>query len=216
MSDLLRQLLKDPPTTELKIGPYTIRRITDAQECELAFRHRHDVYVAEGYLEAGAIPGGVYADAFDPMAIQIAAFDQDGNVVGSTRIVPPSSLGFPVERLFRFEHDESVDPWSVAEVGRLAVSREHRGKDRAVCVGMIAMTIHWLHALGVDHWQAFMHPVLWRALTRMGIPVQRVAELEPGFNELLNRTKLPGYFTKEGATPAICSMAAMDASLLDA
>ena len=214
MSNLLRQLLKDPPSTEIKVGPYTIKRLTDPYECERAFRHRHDVYVDEGYLEAGAVPSGVYTDMFDPIAIQVAAFDPDGNVVGSSRLVPPSSLGFPVDRLFRFEPDPTVDPWSIAEVGRLAVSRNHRGKDRAVCVGLIAMIIHNLHALGVEHWQAFMHPVLWRSLKRLGIPVRRLPELEPELPELLNRKKLPGYFAREGAAPTICSMAEMDASLL--
>ena len=215
MSNMLRQLLMDPPTPELKVGPYTTKRVTDPYECELAFRHRHDVYVEAGYLEAGSVPDRIYTDMFDPLAIQIAAFDADGSVVGSTRLVPPSSMGFPVERLFRFELDNSVDPWGVAAVGRLAVSPSHRGKSRAVCVGLITMVIHHLHALGVNHWMAFMHPVLWRTLTRMGIPVERLPELAPGFNELLNRNKLPGYFAREGAAPAVCSMQAMDASLLN-
>ena len=60
MSNMLRQLLMDPPTPELKVGPYTIKRVTDPHECELAFRHRHDVYVQEGYLEAGSVPDGIY------------------------------------------------------------------------------------------------------------------------------------------------------------
>jgi len=214
MSNLLRQLLLDPPMAEMKVGPYTIKRVTDPYECEQAFRHRHDVYVEEGYLEAGSVPDGIYTDMFDPIAIQVAAFDQDGQVVGSTRLVPPSTLGFPVERLFRFELDDAVDPWSIGEVGRLAVSKNHRGNGRAVCAGMIAMVIHHLHALGVDHWMAFMHPVLSRSLNRMGIPVERMAELEPSLAELVNRQKLPGYFAKEGAAPAICSMQAMDASLM--
>ena len=212
MANILKQLLKDPPSKELKIGGYTIAHVTDPYELERIYRQRHEVYIAEGYLQPGQIPDGRFCDEFDAIAHHVAAYDENGELVGSSRIVPASELGFPTERLFRLGPQE-VSAWDLAEVGRLAVDREHRGNGRAVCLGLITQQIHILLSLGISHWIAFMHPILVRSLNRMGIPAEHIEVLEPSERELDNRRRLAGYFAKEGANPVLCSITAMSENL---
>ncbi len=98
-----------------------------------AFRYR--VFVAElGWmpLDHAEIPGHVHTvdgvrlltDAFDETACNFAAYDDDGQVVGSVRVVLDGAQGLPLGRCFSLE--EYRQSRTLAEVCRLAVAPEYR------------------------------------------------------------------------------------------
>jgi len=201
----LQELLRRDPRKELQIGRYSFSELEDSQSLDLLFRQRHGVYVAEGFLEPEIAARGVFRDAYDPISIHIGARNPEGDVIGSSRIVPPSPLGLPTERLFRLVLPE-LDRTQLGEVGRLAIDRSHRGGARLVVLGLITRLYHGLRTRGMSHFVAFMHPDLARLLNRLGIPLHEVECLEPGAAEIQVRGPMAGYFERGEARPMLCSL----------
>jgi N-acyl-L-homoserine lactone synthetase len=209
---LLAELLRCDPGKEFGVCAYRFAEIEDPETLEQIFRQRHCVYLHERYIEPGAFPGGVFRDVFDGVSAHVAAFDAQGTIVGSSRVVPPSPLGLPTQRLFRLP-ELPLDPQDVGEVGRLAVSPPHRGQTRAVVIGLIAGIYRALRKRGLSHFIAFMHPSLVRMLNGLQIPVRSLCELEPEPRHRMARAVMKGYFERPGVRPVVCSLEEMDRSL---
>ena len=122
------------PRKEFQVCDYVFVETKDPATLRHIFRQRHGVYVFERYIEPDVFPGGVFSDVFDDVSAHIAAFDAFGSIVGSSRVVPPSPLGLPTQRLFRLPELE-LGSAVVGEVGRLAVNPPHRGHSRVVVTG---------------------------------------------------------------------------------
>jgi N-acyl-L-homoserine lactone synthetase len=74
-----------------------IVRVTQTSDLESLYRFRHDIYVEQlGWLPPSR--DGLVRDDFDDLAYNYAAFDDEGSVVGSVRVVPDSERGLPLER----------------------------------------------------------------------------------------------------------------------
>jgi hypothetical protein len=198
----LRGLLRTDPPKELVLGPYSFFEATDPADQRAVFRHRCAVYAAEGHIEAD--PSGEFRDAFDAVAVQILARDAEARAVGSTRIVLPSPLGLPTQRLFPLP-EMPIEPSRVGEVGRLAIDRSHRRGQRTVMVGLIAQLYNGLRVRGLTHFVAFMHPELVRVLNAIRIPIRPMPKLQPLPCHLEARRGMPGYFERE-ALATLCSL----------
>lgn len=208
MANPLRELLRQPTEKELQVGRYTVFEPMDPQSLERLFRQRHGVYLDEGFIEPDAFPGACFRDVFDSIATHIAAFDPEGEVIGSSRVVPPTELGLPTHRLFHLP-PLGVEPALIGEVGRLAIDRTHRGGARFVVLGIITRLYHGLRRHGLTHFVAFMHPDLERMLTRLRIPVKPIEPLEPTPEHLAARAAMAGYFSRGHVRPTLTSLDAM-------
>lgn len=209
---LLAELLRRNPEKEFQVCDYVFAETRDPSTLESIFKQRHGVYVHEHYIDPGAFPGEIFSDLFDGVSAHIAAFDARGAIVGSSRVVPPSPLGLPTQRLFRLPALD-LTPERVGEVGRLAIDPTHRGQTRAVVIGLIAGIYRALRARGLSHFLAFMHPGLVRMLNGLRIPVRPLCELEPGAEQRQARQPMTGYFERGGVRPTLCSLDEMDRCL---
>ena len=92
------------------------------------FRLRYQVYVVEWGFEAShQHPEGLEYDDFDNHSLHIYARNVDeGQVIGTVRMIFNSSLGFPIERHFDINLPAGIDRDNVAEISRLAISKEFR------------------------------------------------------------------------------------------
>ena len=71
-------------------------RLTKKHDLESLFRFRHETYVERlGWLHSDA--SGLLIDEFDASAENYAAFSEQGDVVGSARVVMDGALGLPLE-----------------------------------------------------------------------------------------------------------------------
>jgi N-acyl amino acid synthase of PEP-CTERM/exosortase system len=93
------------------------------------YRLRYKVYCEEwGFEKPADHPGGLETDEYDPHSLHLGAFSQEnGQLIGTIRLILNSELGFPIEKHCSFDTDL---PWAnrdrIAEISRLAVSKEYR------------------------------------------------------------------------------------------
>ena len=140
-------------------------------------RLRYRVYCDElGFLDASGCPQGYESDPYDPYAVQIAARESDGSLVGTLRLVLDSPLGFPLEA-----HTDELSPEfhslpraKTAEISRLVVDKGHRGlKHGSVrhlqpVLMVLFRTMYGLSIeLGLEYWLAAMEPSLHRAVRHL-------------------------------------------------
>lgn len=93
------------------------------------YRLRYKVYCDEwGFERPEDHPGGVEQDQFDAHSVHFAAIRKDdGKLIGTSRLILYSSLGFPIEEHCHINEDVmKTDKTHWAEISRLAVSKEFR------------------------------------------------------------------------------------------
>lgn len=93
------------------------------------YRLRYKVYCEEwGFEKPEDHPGGLETDEYDPHSIHLGAFSQEnGDLIGTIRLILNSELGFPIEKHCSLTTDLSwLNKDKVAEISRLAVSKEYR------------------------------------------------------------------------------------------
>jgi N-acyl amino acid synthase of PEP-CTERM/exosortase system len=96
------------------------------------FKLRYDVYVSEfGFEKKEDHPSGQEMDIYDPYSVELAAIEQIGaeaqKVIGTIRLILHSEHGFPIENVTPIDFTEEKPPINrIAEISRLAISREYR------------------------------------------------------------------------------------------
>src|SRR6202048_1938769 len=96
------------------------RSSPDVRAC-LAMRFR--VYCQErGFLREDDYPDQMESDDFDDLATHLAILDDDGELLGTARLIRYSSRGFPLQRYCDANFPRGVES-TTAEVSRLAVPR---------------------------------------------------------------------------------------------
>lgn len=102
-------------------GLVRIVRVIGDADLRALWRFRHVVFVEQlGWLDPEA--SGEMRDVYDDVALNYAALDESGDVIGSVRVVPDTPLGLPLERYAPLDGYRSGR--SVGEVSRLAVHSE--------------------------------------------------------------------------------------------
>ena len=109
---------------------YTRQIDDDPGLLEESYRLRYQVYCHErGFLDPNDYPEGKETDQFDPHSLHFGVFNLAHHLSGTVRLIQPSEVGMPL-----YDHCE-VHPKdrsildaapAVAEVSRLAVSRDYR------------------------------------------------------------------------------------------
>jgi N-acyl amino acid synthase of PEP-CTERM/exosortase system len=94
-----------------------------------SYRLRYDVYCLErNFLKAHDYPDCLETDAFDPHSLHLGAMNLHDELVGTVRLVRPSSAGLPMYhacRLFPEELHRISQIENLAEISRLAISRRY-------------------------------------------------------------------------------------------
>lgn len=195
--DVLRVLFDNHFSVELAISPELINEVLEL---------RYQVYCRERPFEdADCFPDGRERDDYDHRSVHALVRHRGSNqCVAAVRLVladeEDPAAPFPVEEhcseampAAGMEALETTPRWRVAEISRLAVSREIRqrmgqttevgnmpdlpddscGIDPRVSpyivVGLFAAVLRLSAKLGITHWLAVMEPTLLRLLKRYGI-----------------------------------------------
>ena len=76
-----------------------IMRLTDERELVRLYAFRYGVFVDElGWMARKDRGAHILVDEFDQESANYAAYNADGEIVGSLRVVPDGPLGLPLER----------------------------------------------------------------------------------------------------------------------
>lgn len=145
---------------------------------------RYKVYCDElGFLDKEAYPEEVETDAFDAVSTHIVAVQGD-SVVGTVRIVPNTSYGFPLESHCRvtskIPHTGAelsrgiVDPW--ARQGRTGAAQGTTWSTEGISIwwGLWLEVYYQTKQRGITHWFSAMERPFVTMLRRAGIPWEAV------------------------------------------
>lgn len=154
------------------------------------YRLRYRVYCHDKkFLDPADYPDGIETDKYDDHSMHFAAISENGEVVGTGRLVLYSDLGFPFEE--HCEHlkicPDNFTKTKATEVSRLAVSKQfqrgaeamHTDKgllsnaktDESSCHPMIAFGLikagyQESKRIGLTHWFSAMEKRLWYCLKK--------------------------------------------------
>ena len=134
-------------------------------------RTRQNVYLGSGLITPGDLTDGVYQDAFDARCHHLLACDQEGEPVGSARLIVRDGDAGPLHLEGHFAMD--IGP-SSAEISGLTVVPGHRTSE--VLTGLFRA----VYELGREHritWlYAVVEPPFLRAIQAAGFPFEAVTE----------------------------------------
>jgi N-acyl-L-homoserine lactone synthetase len=165
------------------------RRIdNDAALLESSYRLRYQVYCVErGFLDPSNYPDQLERDEFDRFSLHIGVMHDDGNLIGTSRLVKVSMAGLPLFRhcgIFPHEHELYREENRVAEISRLCMSREQRdgsaGGSR-IALSLYRATYQASKRFGLTHWLVAMEPSLHRLLAALGVPFRPIGPVTDYF-----------------------------------
>ena len=92
------------------------------------FRLRYEVYALEfGFENPDDFPDKFEKDEYDQYSVHFAALNEDGDVIGTIRMILDSPKGFPMEHAADVTgFSDKPEPQCIAEISRLAVSKNLR------------------------------------------------------------------------------------------
>lgn len=138
-------------------------------------RLRYEVYCLEqGFIPMDDCPDALEVDEYDAHATHFAGEDPSGRVVATVRLVPHSSMGFPLQRhagrLFPEFH--RIPESRTAEISRLIVDKQHRRetlRDPRLLLGLLWEVCEESVRAGFECFVAAMERSLWRLLQQHGL-----------------------------------------------
>ncbi len=172
---------------------FLFRKLDSPEDLQEAYRLRFQVYCNEcNFIQPQDYPLKVETDRFDADSVHFGGFDQEGNLVGSVRLILSSCGRFPIE-----EHCpslnvdlEELSRGRCAEISRLTISKLYRrrsqdglyyepqahdqsGQDkgayfvrrvRPMAFGLYRAMYQESKRLKVNYWFALMERTLWMLL----------------------------------------------------
>jgi N-acyl-L-homoserine lactone synthetase len=208
LSEILARLIERAVGPSFDFGEYRVTRSTTHIDDIEIFRFRFSTYLEAGFILPQAFPDGILRDEFDSAATQIAVRDVSGLLVGTTRFVRPSRLGFHTERLFDLELPP-INRNQMGEFGRLAIKANNRGGDRFVMLAMLKAVFECMIEVGTTHVLAFLSPKLADSFARLGCKPLTLRAHEPGHRALQNRGAMKGYFDSQRPIPVLYDLEQM-------
>lgn len=151
--------------------------ITDPHDLQAIYRLRYRVYCEERkFLSSEHYPNRLERDSFDDHAVNFAAFDQDGMVAASVRLVcQGDERGLPLQQHCPLFDDRVLPaPELAGEVSRLVLNRGYRIPPGGGSTGTVVMEVYrvmyqYSREQGVRYWYAAMERPLVRMLARIGV-----------------------------------------------
>ena len=141
-TDTVIQKPEVTPRETLKPWHFDFSVINNPTRLSESFGLRYEVYCKEReFLLPESYPSKLEIDSYDNHAIHIGGSNQDGLMIGTVRLVLPSSIGFPL-----FEHCELFPEYqhlgdkksqqTAAEISRLAISKLYRRRQNDGLYGL--------------------------------------------------------------------------------
>lgn len=183
-----------------------------AQLLQMSYRLRYQSFCVEQlFFSKDAYPSQLESDAFDRASVHVGVLDAQNELVGTARVVTPTSAGLPLLRFCTlFPHDTTLaDPSNtVVELSRVTVNRrwnrrraarpiahpERRASVRLPAAvpepghesndafaALIKGMYHATKRLHGTHWIIAIEKALRRRITRYGLPF-RVAGPEVDYH----------------------------------
>lgn len=153
---------------------------------EHVFRLRYRVYcLKRGFEQPEAYPSAMETDPYDAHAIQFAAVNPYGEVLGTARLIHHSPIGLPLDRFLASDselHICSVLRRNIGEVSRLAVEIPEGATpllQSEITRGLYEQVYRAGLKVGLSHLVAAMRPSLKRLLHRSGLQFKQIG---PEFN----------------------------------
>ena len=154
------------------------RQPKDEQEMEQIHKLRYSVYCVEkGFLSKEDYPGGREYDEYDQHSAHFLAVDtdDDGEILGTLRLILNSELGFPVEKLFSLKRPIN-DRARTVEMSRLIVAKQARNITLQILMGLSREVYWYAREHEVEDCYAVLEDPLLRLLKRVGLPFRVIGE----------------------------------------
>jgi predicted GNAT family N-acyltransferase len=183
---------------------YVARLVLGNNAIHDLLRLRFEVFRAAGFITLEDYPDGTFADPFDRVADQLGVYDARGDLIATSRLVPPNVAGLPIEQLFSFDRP-SVPASRIGEWGRLAVRHEQRGGGRHAMLILVRLFASRMARRRLSHVLAFMPPALAGSFSQFGRPQPLVEHpVSPAIQA--NRARMGGYFANQEVKPYILAL----------
>ena len=175
----------------VRLNGYRTCKARTEDELRTAFRLRWKIYTEAGYVSGYDYPDGEIKDRYDKEAI-IFIVCYHRLPVGTVRLIPIRK-GAPIFEFFNIVGQ--LDKATTAEIGRLAVLKKYRTRDRAATLGLILETYSYSVREKINYWIGFAP----RQLLRTFNPFVKYELLEiqsPTLDNLRAREHHAGYFNR--------------------
>nr|WP_319393010.1 PEP-CTERM/exosortase system-associated acyltransferase [uncultured Desulfobacter sp.] len=113
---------------EFDYGKFRFKEVDSDDLLRQVFRLRFEVYAREfGFENPHDFPDKLENDEYDDSSVHFVALNEEGEVIGTVRMILDSAKGFPVEHASNITgFKDKPDPSRITEVSRLAVSKTMR------------------------------------------------------------------------------------------
>jgi len=133
----------------------TFREIKTEKELEKMYDLVWAVYALEKkWIDPSRFSIEMLKDEYETNSIKIGAFKTE-NLVGTIRIILPSSVHFYVEKDFNVEFPEFLQKEKTAELSRLVVAKEYRNK--LISFGLLKKAFEISKEIGIKYWIVVMN-----------------------------------------------------------
>ncbi len=187
---------------------FTFRKV-NLSETELMnaiYALRFQVYCHEcGFIKEEDYPNGLESDKYDPQSVHFAAVGENGDIIGTMRMILPGEHKFPIEDHcpdIKIDH-EALPPLKYAEISRLVISKRLRRRRndgmyyepevedkigvsqdgkvfmrrcRPMAFGLYREMYLESKRSGITHWYSLMEKSLWILLRLHGFQFVPVGE----------------------------------------
>lgn len=147
------------------------------------YRLRYEVYCTERfYLNAGDYPDQLELDEWDEYSVHFIAVS-DNQVIGTSRLILDSPLGFPIERHFDLKLQRANDN-TFAEVSRLIVRSRKLKLGVHVTNGLYKAMHDYSRKEDITDWCSILDNRLYRAYNSMGFLFVKIGEPRNCFGDI--------------------------------
>lgn len=107
---------------------FIVHKVAEKDKLQEIYKLRYKVYCEEwGFEKPEHHPGEIETDIYDKNSVHFMAKNDDGNLVGTIRLILSSDEGFPLEKYCQININKDELPReNLAEISRLAISKQYR------------------------------------------------------------------------------------------
>ncbi len=209
LSNKYRGRLYEPHVKGRDMREFEFKKVDfeDKEFMERLYRLRFEVYCYEcGFLKEEDYPDRIEFDEHDEQSVHFAAIDKDdGEVIGTLRMIMAGNLPFPIEHYcpdIKVNSGELLEA-KYGEISRLVISKQLRRRKndglyyepqtedvkkvvvdnkeylrraKPMAFGLYRELYRECKKIGVTHWYTLMEKGLWRLLYKQGLLFECIGE----------------------------------------
>ena len=186
----------------LKIKRVEVKIAQTPREKEESYIIRWQIYSQEGYIDPKDYPDRKLVDKYDVVAINFLA-KKNGKILGTVRLIPYSSLGFPTLNAFNITNFPAALE-KTAEISKLCIKKEYR--DKIITFGLLGEAFLYSINKGIKYWIFGIPEKLKRHFEKVGIKIEKLPTKPPQSCHLKERKTAEKYFLKHNIYPFITKL----------